>query len=97
MALSAGVRVGFGTDLMGDMEDDQLRGVRLQVEALGAAEALHSITAGNAEILRDERLGRLSEGSFGDAILLAGNPIEEPEALWEQDARAAIFQRGRAI
>lgn len=97
MALRAGVRVGFGTDLMGDMEDDQLRGVRLQVEALGAAEALHSITAGNAGILRDERLGRLSEGSFGDAILLAGNPIEEPEALWEQDARAAIFQRGRAV
>ena len=97
MALRAGVRVGFGTDLMGDMEDDQLRGVRLQVEALGAAEALHSITAGNAAILRDARIGNLEVGSFADAIILDGNPLEDPEVLWEEGARAAIFQRGGAI
>ena len=97
MALRAGVRVGFGTDLMGDMEDDQLRGVQLQVEALGAADALHSITAGNAAILRDSRLGNLEVGAFGDAILLAGNPIEDPEALWQESARVAIFQHGRAV
>ena len=89
--------MGFGTDLMGDMEDDQLRGVQLQVEALGAADALHSITAGNAAILRDSRLGNLEVGAFGDAILLAGNPIEDPEALWQESARVAIFQHGRAI
>lgn len=97
MALRAGVQVGFGTDLMGDMEDDQLRGVRLQVEALGAVEALHSITAGNAGILREARLGNLEVGSFADAILLAADPIAEPAALWEQDAKVSVFQAGRAV
>jgi imidazolonepropionase-like amidohydrolase len=33
LARAAGVRVGFGTDLMGGLEDEQLHGVRLQVEA----------------------------------------------------------------
>lgn len=97
MALHAGVRVGFGTDLMGDMEDEQLNGVRLHVEALGAEAALHSITTANADILRDSRLGRLTAGAFADAIMLTADPFAEPAALWEENARAAIFQHGKRV
>ncbi|MFF8892788.1 metal-dependent hydrolase family protein [Brevibacterium casei] len=97
MALAAGVRVGFGTDLMGDMEDEQLAGVRLQVEALGAAEALHSMTVGNAGIFGDPDLGHLGEGARGDAVVLTGNPLEDPEVLWEQGARRMVIQSGRAM
>lgn len=97
MALAAGVRVGFGTDLMGDMEDEQLSGVRLQVDALGVPEALHSMTRGNAGIFGDETLGHLGEGALGDAVVLSGNPLEDPAALWEQDARIAIVQGGRVV
>ena len=35
LARGAGVRVGFGTDLMGALEDEQLNGLRLQVEVDG--------------------------------------------------------------
>lgn len=97
MALRAGVRVGFGTDLMGDMEDEQLRGVELQVEALGASEALHSMTAGNAALLRDPRLGNLGLGAFGDAVLLSSNPLEDPLALGAMEAREAVIQAGRVV
>lgn len=97
MALRAGVRVGFGTDLMGDMEDEQLRGVELQVEALGASEALHSMTAGNAALLRDPRLGNLELGAFGDAVLLSSNPLEDPLALGAMEAREAVIQAGRVV
>lgn len=97
MALEAGVRVGFGTDLMGDMEDEQLAGVRLQVEALGSAEALHSMTLGNAGIFGIDALGHLGAGAFGDAVVLDGNPLEEPDALWEQEARLYIVQGGRIV
>ena len=97
MALAAGVRLGFGTDLMGDMEDDQLRGVMLQVEAIGAEEALHSMTAGNAEIFGDASLGHLGVGAHGDALVLSADPFAEPEALWEQDAREAIVQGGAVV
>jgi imidazolonepropionase-like amidohydrolase len=48
LARAAGVPVGFGTDLMGDLEDEQLRGLQLQVEVLRPRETLRSVTAVNA-------------------------------------------------
>ena len=97
LALAAGVQVGFGSDLMGDLEDDQLCGVRLQVEASGATETLRSLTETNAVLIGDRRLGHLDAGAYGDAVVLAANPIAEPAALWEADARRSIVQAGRRV
>lgn len=94
LALAAGVRVGFGSDLMGELEDDQLAGVRLQVEAAGAAETLRSMTTVNAELIGDAALGHLGEGAYGDAVLLSADPLAEPAALWEQDARVQVIRGG---
>lgn len=94
LAHEAGVRVGFGSDLMGDLEDDQLAGVRLQVEASGAAATLRSMTAVNAELIGDEALGHLDVGAYGDAVLLASDPLAEPSALWDQGARIAVVHGG---
>lgn len=97
LALEAGVTVGFGSDLMGDLEDDQLRGVALQVEAVGAVETLRSMTESNASLIGDPRAGHLDAGAYGDAVVLSGNPVEDPSALWELDARAAVIQAGRRV
>ena len=97
MALAAGVTVGFGTDLMGDLEDEQLQGVRLHIEAIGAAAAIVSMTAGNARIMGETNLGHLDTGAYGDALILNGNPLEEASAMWEQDARHAVVQGGRVM
>ncbi|MCW4457494.1 amidohydrolase family protein [Microbacterium sp. MPKO10] len=95
MAHSAGVRVGFGSDLMGDLEDDQLAGVRLQVAASGVSETLRSLTEVNAELIGDARLGHLGVGAYGDAVVFDANPLDDPDVLWEQDARKLIIQAGR--
>ncbi|MDL9980059.1 metal-dependent hydrolase family protein [Microbacterium sp. ASV49] len=97
LAHAAGVQVGFGTDLMGDLEDDQLCGVRLQVEASGSAATLRSMTAVNAELIGDRSLGHLGLGAYGDALLLSANPLTEPAVLWEEDARVSIVQGGRVV
>lgn len=97
LAHEAGVRVGFGSDLMGDLEDDQLAGVRLQVEASGAAATLRSMTSVNAELIGDSALGHLGDGAHGDAVLLAADPLADPSALWEQDARVAVIRGGAVI
>ena len=97
LALAAGVSVGFGSDLMGDLEDDQLCGVRLQVEAGGALEALRSMTEVNAHLIGDARLGHLGVGAFGDAVVLSADPIAEPSVLWEPDARLAVVQGGQVM
>ncbi|MEJ1088686.1 amidohydrolase family protein [Microbacterium sp. Mu-80] len=97
LAHEAGVRVGFGTDLMGDLEDDQLAGIRLQIEASSAAETLRSMTAVNAELIGDEALGHLTAGAYGDAVLLASDPLADPSALWRQDARTAVIRAGAVV
>ncbi|MBN7794416.1 metal-dependent hydrolase family protein [Microbacterium esteraromaticum] len=94
LAHAAGVRVGFGTDLMGDLEDDQLAGIRLQVEAGSAADTLRSMTTVNAELIGDPALGHLGAGAYGDAVLLASDPLADPSALWRQDSRVAVIRAG---
>lgn len=97
LALAAGVSVGFGSDLMGDLEDDQLCGVRLQVEAGGAVEAIRSMTEVNARLIGDTRLGHLGAGAFGDALVLSADPLADPSALWEPAARLAVVQGGHIV
>ena len=97
IALDAGVQVGFGSDLMGDLEDDQLRGVRLQIEASGAEATLHAMTVVNAEILGDSALGHLRPGAHGDLVLLSQDPLSTPAALWSAEAREAVLLAGRRV
>ena len=63
LAHASGVNIGFGSDLMGPLEDDQLIGVRLQIEVLGSLHALRTMTSVNADLLQDPALGRLAPGS----------------------------------
>ncbi|WP_427017651.1 amidohydrolase family protein [Pseudarthrobacter sp. P1] len=97
LALQAGVKVGFGSDLMGDLEDDQLVGVRLQIEAAGVLEALRSMTAVNSELLQNPDIGRLGAGSAGDAVLLDGNPFEDAAVLWDESRPRLVIQHGRIV
>lgn len=96
-AAAAGVTVGFGTDLMGDLESEQLHGLRLQHEVQGTLELLRSVTARNAAIIGDDRLGRLSPGAFGDLLVLDGDPFERPSVLWDSSEGRLVVQAGALI
>jgi imidazolonepropionase-like amidohydrolase len=82
LARAAGVRVGFGTDLMGALEDEQLHGIRLQVEVDGPAVALRSMTSVNADLLGRPDLGRVQVGGAADLIIVEGDPLTNPATLW---------------
>ena len=82
LARAAGVRVGFGTDLMGGLEDEQLHGVRLQVEVDGPVAALRSLTSVNADLIGRPDLGRVQVGSVADLIIVEGDPLTNPATLW---------------
>lgn len=97
LARDAGVRIGFGTDLMGELEDEQLAGLRLQCEALGVYDALRSATSTNAALLRRDDLGRIAEGAFGDLVILDGNPVDEPSVLWDESRTRTVIKAGQVI
>ena len=97
LAAAAGVQVGFGTDLMGDLESEQLQGLRLQHEVQGTLELLRSATSRNADLLGDERLGRLRPGAHGDLVVLGGDPFEDPAVLWEPTDRRTVVLAGEVV
>ena len=81
-ARNAGVPVGFGSDLMGDLETEQLQGLRLQCDVTGPLDLLRSLTSVNAALLGEERLGRIAPGAAGDVLIFDGDPFANPELLW---------------
>ena len=94
-ARAAGVRVGFGTDLMGILEDEQLNGLRLQVEVDGVLAALRSATSVNADLIRHPGLGRVQEGCVADLLIVDGNPVDDPAILWSPATQRTIVQGGQ--
>lgn len=95
LARDAGVRIGFGTDLMGELEDDQLQGVRLQVEVLGVLEAVRSMTSTNAELVNDPSIGRIAVGARADLLVLPGDVVADPSLLW--DGERTVVQGGMVL
>lgn len=96
-ARAAGVRIGWGSDLMGELEDHQLQGLRLQVEADGALETLRAVTSVNAELLRRDDLGRVAVGMRGDLVIFDGNPLEDPSLLWTERPGRTVIQGGLQV
>lgn len=97
IALAAGVQVGFGSDLMGDLEDEQLAGLRLQVDAAGLEATLRSATEVNAELLRLPDRGRIEEGLRADLLMLPGSLEDDPALLWEERPGRTVVQAGRVV
>ncbi len=97
LARAAGVRVGFGTDLMGALEDEQLNGLRLQAEVDGAAATLRSATSVNADLIGRPDLGRVREGCVADLLIVPGNPLDDPSLIWSRAEGRTVVQAGTVI
>ncbi|WP_370614922.1 metal-dependent hydrolase family protein [Mumia sp. Pv 4-285] len=94
LAAAAGVPVGFGSDLMGDLEDDQLRGLQLQAEVQTPEDLLRSITTVNAALFQRPELGRLAVGSPADLVVLGADPIDDVEVLWDESRPRTVLRAG---
>lgn len=96
-ATRAGVLVGFGTDLMGSLESEQLRGLQVQHEVQGTLELLRSVTSRNAAIIGDDHLGRIAPGAAGDVLVLGGDPFSTPSVLWQQAPERHVVKAGVVV
>lgn len=97
LAAARGVRVGFGTDLMGDLDDEQLGGLRIHVEVLGVEKAILSATSVNAQILGLDDRGRVEPGLRADLVMYDGDVRESPEAMWTEEADRMVLLAGRDV
>jgi len=94
----AGVKLGFGTDLLGDSFDEQSREFLIRSQVESPAQILHSATRVNAEILRQtDKLGVIKTGAIADLLLLDRNPLEDLSVLQDQGEHMAVIVKDGAI
>jgi len=92
----AGIKVGFGSDLLGQLQEEQSREFLLRAEVVSPLEAIRSATLIGAEIVRmPGRLGVIEPGAIADLLLVDGDPVADLQLLQHQGrSLAAIMKAG---
>jgi len=94
----AGVRIGFGTDLLGSLHDRQGHEFAIRGAVLSAAEVLRSATIINACLIgREADLGQVTPGMIADMILVDGNPLADLTLFEDQGHIPLVIQEGRIV
>ncbi len=92
----AGATMGFGTDLMGELEYAQSREFAIRGRVQTGAAVLRSATSINAEILQmSGQLGVVAPGALADLIAVRGDPLRDVALLADPaKSLAMIMQDG---
>ena len=94
----AGVKTGFGTDLLGAMHEDQLTEFGIRARVLPNAEILRQATSVNAELLgRSGELGTVAPGALADLIVVDGDPLADLGVLSGRGERISLVMKGGRV
>jgi imidazolonepropionase-like amidohydrolase len=97
LAAAAGVRLVYGTDLLGPMHDEQLGELELRAQAQPVADVLRAATVHAAELLGEDDLGVIAPGARADLLVLDGDPYADLTVLSRPDRMRlrAVLRDGR--
>jgi imidazolonepropionase-like amidohydrolase len=92
-----GVKMGYGSDLLGPTHSHQSEELRIRSEIIGNLETLRSATVIGAEVLNQAgKLGVIRPGAIADLLVVDGNPLEDIGVLVGQGEKiSAIMKAGR--
>lgn len=94
----AGVKMGFGTDLIGQIYTRQSSEFELRARVLPTIDILRSVCAVNAELLcEDGRLGCVREGALADLLVVDGDPLKDISLLGDAGAHLAVVMNAGNI
>jgi imidazolonepropionase-like amidohydrolase len=90
----AGVKVGYGSDLLGQLQNEQSREFLLRSEVMAPIEIIRSATTVAAEIIRMEgKLGIVEPGSHADLIVVDGNPLKDLGLFQDQGEHLSVIMK----
>src|SRR5580658_4397751 len=90
----AGVKIGYGTDLLGPMHQYQSREFVIRAEAMVPFEVIRSATIVNAELLnRTGELGVVAPGARADLIAVDGDPLRDISLLDGQGEHLTVIMK----
>lgn len=95
----AGVIMGYGSDLLGEMHPHQSGEFALRGQYLPAADVIRSATIDAAKVLRMEgEIGSIAVGASADLVAVNGNPLEDLGLLCDNGAHfPLIIQNGKTV
>ena len=98
IAKAAGVKIGFGTDLLGETHEFQNEEFSIRARAMPAAEIIRSATTINAEILGTGELGTVAAGAMADLLVVDRDPLADIEVLADPEQHLdVIMKSGRFV
>lgn len=90
----AGVRMGFGTDLLGGHHRRHGTEFSIRAKVLTPLEILRSACTVNAEILNETgKLGCIRPGAHADVLVVDGNPLEDIHILAADGDRLPVIMK----
>ena len=94
----AGVKVAFGTDLLGQLRSQQSREFELRAQVVSPMEIIRSATVIGAEVLRHEgKLGCLRPGAYADLLVVDGDPLQDLSLLGGQGKHLSLIIKHGAV
>ena len=94
----AGVKIGYGSDLLGPSQRLQSDEFRIRAEVLSAQEVIQCATTTAAEVLDQVgHLGRSETGALADILLVDGNPYRDLSCLLGQGEHIPLIMKGGVI
>jgi imidazolonepropionase-like amidohydrolase len=95
----AGVKIGFGSDLLGQLQNDHTNEFLIRAEVMRPQEIIRSATLVNAEIVRRVgKLGELIPGAHADLLVVDGDPYRDLSVFQGEGTRIpAIMLAGRFV
>ena len=94
---SENVQLGFGTDLMGDMEFAQLQELTIRARAQRPVDVLKSATSVNAKIVQRSDLGVIAPGALADILVVDGDPLKDISVLTETDKNMRMIMKDGVV
>ncbi|MEV4564452.1 amidohydrolase family protein [Nonomuraea sp. NPDC049419] len=97
-AARGGVRLAYGTDLLGGMHRHQNQEFRLRAEVQSPLDVLRAATTGAAELVGlTGELGTLAVGAHADLLVLDGDPLEDVGVLADPKHIRHVVQSGTVV
>lgn len=98
-ANKGGVKIVFGTDLLGAMQVHQSQEFRIRAQVQSAQEVLRSATLTAAELIGLEgKLGVVAPGAFADLLILNQNPLDDVTVLADPESSiSAVIKGGQVV
>jgi imidazolonepropionase-like amidohydrolase len=91
----AGVPVGYGSDLLGPLQEEQSREFLVRSEVLAPIEIIRQATLVGAEIVREDgRLGVVEPGARADLLVVDGDPLKDLAVFQDQGAHLSVIMQG---